>query len=149
MIDKKSQNIKTTDIYSEKKRSEIMSKVLSKNTKPEIQVRSWLHRHGYRFRLHQRNLPGQPDIVMTKYKTIIFVHGCFWHQHLGCKKATIPKKNHNFWKQKLIRNVERDKEVIIELEKKGWNVIVIWECEVKANLDFIMKSVDISLKSII
>ena len=132
----------SSDIYSEKKRSEVMSKVKSKNTKPELQVRSWLHKRGFRFRLHRKDLPGIPDIILPKYKTAIFVHGCFWHQHPGCKKATIPRPNHKFWKQKLERNVERDNEHGDQLKRQGWKVLTVWECEVKKDFEQIMKLVE-------
>lgn len=132
----------SSDIYSEMKRSDVMSKVKSRNTKPEIRVRSWLHNRGFRFRLHRRDLSGVPDIVLPKYKTVIFVHGCFWHQHPGCKKATIPRSNHEFWKQKLERNVERDREHVEQLEQDRWKVIMIWECEVKSDIDWTMKMVE-------
>jgi DNA mismatch endonuclease (patch repair protein) len=132
----------STDIYSEQKRSEVMSKVRSKDTKPELQVRSWLHKRGFRYRLHRKDLPGCPDIVLPKYETVIFVHGCFWHQHPACKKATIPKKNHKFWKQKLKRNVERDSEHVDQLEEKGWKVITVWECAVKKDVEQIMETIE-------
>jgi DNA mismatch endonuclease (patch repair protein) len=131
----------TSDIYSEQKRSEVMSKVKAKNTKPELQVRSWLHKRGYRYRLHLADLPGCPDIVSQKYKTIIFVHGCFWHQHQGCKKATIPQNNYDFWKVKLERNVVRDEKVFNSLMEQGWNIIVVWECDIKTDLEKTMQSV--------
>lgn len=122
-----------TDIFSTEKRSDIMSRVMSKNTKVELAVRKWLHSKGYRFRLHRRDLPGIPDIVLPKYKIVIFVHGCFWHQHSGCKKATIPKQNREFWATKLARNVQRDKEVELLLMEAGWQVVTLWECEIKAH----------------
>lgn len=121
----------TTDIFSAEKRSEIMSKVKSKNTKPERVVRSLLHQLGYRFRLHRQDLPGKPDIVLPKYQSVIFVHGCFWHQHPDCRKATIPQKNRDFWEKKLLRNMKRDQEHIQELKNIGWFVLVVWECEIK------------------
>lgn len=135
----------SSDIYSKEKRSELMSKVKSRDTKPELLVRSWLHRKGFRFRLHRDDLPGRPDLVLPKYKTAIFVHGCFWHQHPGCKKATIPKNNRAFWRKKLTRNIERDKENIQELENQGWKVIIIWECAIKNDLDSLMKAVQAEL----
>lgn len=119
------------DIYPKRKRSEIMSKVKSKNTALEIIVRSQLHRAGFRFRLHVKELPGVPDIVLPKYRTVIFVHGCFWHQHPSCKKATIPKQNRTFWSAKLARNVERDEQARTRLSELGWRVLTIWECETK------------------
>ena len=126
------------DRFSKEKRSEIMSRVRSRNTKPELQVRSLLHRMGYRFRLHRSDLPGKPDIVLPMYRTVIFVHGCFWHQHPGCKKATIPRTNREFWEAKLNRNVERDREVRQKLQDLGWNVIAVWGCETKGDLELLM-----------
>jgi DNA mismatch endonuclease (patch repair protein) len=108
-----------------------MSQVRSKDTKPEKVVRSVLHRLGYRFRLHRKDLPGKPDIVLPKYHAVIFVHGCFWHQHPNCKKATYPKSNAIFWKQKLDSNIERDRHNQDELLQLGWRVLVIWECQTK------------------
>ncbi len=137
---------KQSDIYSKKRRSEIMSLVRSKNTKPEIQVRSRLHKLGYRFAIHRKDLPGHPDIVMPKYKSAIFVHGCFWHQHEGCKKATIPKNNHEFWLKKLRENVERDIKNVSQLEALGWNVIIVWECDIKKDLEAAIKTVESQLK---
>lgn len=120
------------DTVDPKKRSEIMSHIRGKNTKPELLIRSLLHRSGFRFRVHRRDLPGCPDIVLPKYKTIIFVHGCFWHQHSGCKKSTLPQTNITFWKNKLKKNLDRDLFVQNELEKSGWKVIIIWQCEISA-----------------
>ena len=107
-----------------------MSKIRSKNTKPEIAVRSKLHKAGYRFRLHVKGLPGKPDIVLPKYNTIIFINGCFWHRHKGCEYAYKPKTRVDFWNQKLNRNIKRQDEVIKELRDLEWKVLVIWECEV-------------------
>lgn len=120
-----------SDVFTPAKRSEIMSRVRSRNTKPELFVRSLLHAMGYRFRLHRKDLPGSPDIVLPKYRTVVFVHGCFWHQHPGCRKATIPRSNSEFWEAKLKRNRQRDLEARRRLEKSGWNVLTLWECEVK------------------
>lgn len=117
------------DKLSKEKRSWNMSRIPNKNTKPEIKVRSLLHQNGYRFRLHKKELPGKPDIVMAKYNTAIFVHGCFWHKHENCNESTIPKTRTRFWEDKLNRNVDRDKKAIDSLKRIGWNVIVIWECE--------------------
>jgi len=108
-----------------------MSQIRSKNTGPEIVVRSLLHSLGYRFRLHKRDLPGKPDIVLKKFKTIVFCHGCFWHQHEGCKRASSPKTNQDYWLPKLKRNKERFDFVKKELTELGWKVIVVWECEIK------------------
>lgn len=106
----------------------MMAGIRSKDTKPELAVRSFLHAHGFRFRLHYRNLPGRPDIVLPKWHVAIFVHGCFWHQHTGCAKATTPSTNVDKWQTKFAANLERDNKVFAELDALGWNVIVIWEC---------------------
>ena len=108
-----------------------MSLIRSKETKPEVFVRSVLHRLGFRFRKNVKTLLGKPDIVLPKYKTVIFVHGCFWHQHKGCRRATIPKSNTDYWIPKLKGNVKRDRQHRKDLESHGWNVAVIWECEAK------------------
>ena len=108
-----------------------MAAIHGKNTKPEMMVRKWLWRHGYRYRLNHPRLPGKPDIVMRKYKTCIFVNGCFWHGHEGCKYYTIPKTNTEFWQKKIDRNQERDREVQQKLAFMGWHSITIWECQLK------------------
>ena len=131
-----------TDVFSPEKRSEVMSRVRSKDTKPERSVRSLLHRMGYRFRIHRKDLPGRPDIVLPRYRAVVFVHGCFWHQHPGCRKATIPKHNHEFWEAKLMGNVERDRETTDVLEVAGWRVIVVWECEAKGDLGSLSERLD-------
>jgi DNA mismatch endonuclease, patch repair protein len=118
-----------TDIFSEEQRSYVMSRVSSKDTKPEKIVRSFLHRSGFRFRLHMLNLPGKPDIVLAKYMTVIFVHGCFWHRHKDCRKATTPQSRKEFWEEKFKRNVIRDKENCKALRSDGWKIFVVWECE--------------------
>ena len=117
------------DHLTPEKRSWNMSRIKSKDTTPERVVRSFLHRNGFRFRLHVKDLPGKPDIVLPKYKTVIEVRGCFWHRHSGCKVATNPSTNAEFWQKKFEANVSRDKQNEQELKKLGWNVIVIWECE--------------------
>ena len=117
------------DKFTVEKRSLIMSSVRSKNTKPEMRVRSILHSNGLRFRLHRNDLPGSPDIVLPKFKTVIFVNGCFWHGH-DCPKGRRPATNLNFWNEKLDQNLRRDKENHAALQDMGWRVIVIWECEV-------------------
>ena len=122
------------DIWSKKKRSEVMSKIRGKNTKPELLLRSALHKCGYRFRIHRKDLPGNPDIILSKYKTAIFVHGCFWHYHADCGEGRLPKTNTKFWNEKLVKNMERDKRNIAALKKSGWAVMVIWECEVEKQL---------------
>ena len=112
-------------------RSKNMSAIKSKNTRPEIIVRKFLHSKGYRFRLHRKDLPGSPDIVLPKYKTAIFVHGCFWHRHQGCKYATNPKTRIKFWENKFNQNIKRDKENILSLRNLKWEVLVVWECQLK------------------
>lgn len=108
-----------------------MSRIRGKNTKPEILLRKLLHAAGFRFRLHVQNLPGKPDIVLSKYKTAIFVHGCFWHRHEGCAGATMPKTRTEFWTAKFQGTVQRDQRKREELEKAGWRVITAWECDLK------------------
>lgn len=117
------------DHLTSAKRSWNMSRIRSGDTLPEKRVRSTLHRLGYRFRLRQKHLPGKPDIVLPKLRTVIFVHGCFWHRHEGCYKTTTPKTNGEFWQKKFQRNTERDKENMEELISQGWQVLVVWECE--------------------
>ena len=112
-------------------RSRNMSAIKSKNTKPEIKVRKLLHAMGYRFRLHRKDLPGSPDIVLPKYKTVIFVHGCFWHRHENCKYASTPKTRKEFWESKFKANVKRDKEIQDKIKNLDWRSVVIWECETK------------------
>lgn len=108
-----------------------MARIGAKNTKPEMAVRSTLHKLGYRFRLHSTDLPGKPDIVLKKYNTVIFVHGCFWHQHKGCKRSNMPKSNVAYWTSKLTRNSMRDRSNRKQLEHLGWTTLVIWECKTK------------------
>lgn len=119
------------DFVSPDKRSKIMRGVKQKDTRPEIIVRKALHAAGFRFRLHARNLPGSPDIVLPKYNTVIFVHGCFWHQHEACQDGRMPASRTEYWEPKLRRNRERDAEKAGALEEKGWKVMTIWECEAK------------------
>mgnify|MGYP001243727932 CR=1 FL=1 len=119
------------DVHSKKQRSYNMSKIKSKNTKPEIKVRKFLHGEGFRFRIHRKDLPGKPDIVLPKYNTVIFVHGCFWHGHEGCKYFVIPKTRTDWWLNKINKNIENDKKAIRLLEEQGWKVITIWECQLK------------------
>ena len=117
------------DRISKEHRSWNMSRIKSGNTKPEIVVRSLLHKLGYRFRLHRKDLPGKPDIVLPRYNSVVFVHGCFWHRHNGCKKATVPKTKNIFWREKFKGNIERDIKVQEELQSMGWKILIIWECE--------------------
>ena len=115
-------------------RSRNMSAIKSKNTKPEITLRKLLHSMGYRFRLHRKDLPGSPDIVLPKYKTVIFVHGCFWHRHENCKYATTPKTRKEFWDKKFRENINRDNLNQANLALKGWKIIIIWECQLKGDI---------------
>ena len=129
------------DTVTPEKRSWVMSRIRSTNTKPEMAVRSMLHGMGLRFRLHGRVskrihrkgiLPGKPDIVLASRRTVVFVHGCFWHRHEGCRLVSTPKTNQEFWNAKFERNVERDKRHCLELEDMGWRVIIVWECELRS-----------------
>jgi DNA mismatch endonuclease (patch repair protein) len=123
------------DTLTSEKRSWNMSRIRGANTKPELAVRSMLHRMGYRFRIANKTLPGRPDIVLPKYRAVIFVHGCFWHRHQGCKYAYTPKSRLDFWGRKFEGNVMRDKNNLSLLKKTGWLPIVVWECEIKRNAD--------------
>ncbi len=119
------------DVHSEKVRSYNMSMIKGKNTKPEEIVRKYLFSKGLRYRKNVKTLIGSPDVVLAKYKTVIFVNGCFWHGHRGCKYFVTPKTNTEFWVEKILRNIERDKKAFLTLTETGWNVIVVWECELK------------------
>lgn len=117
------------DSLSEERRSWNMSRIRGKNTSPEVAVRSLLHHLGYRFRIHVSDLPGTPDIVLPRYRTIVFVHGCFWHRHAGCRKAYTPKSRSEFWTKKFQDNIARDRHVSRALRKLGWHILTVWECE--------------------
>ncbi|WP_454181775.1 very short patch repair endonuclease [Parvibaculum sp. MBR-TMA-1.3b-4.2] len=117
------------DRISVERRSWNMSRIRGKHTKPERLLRSLLHREGFRFRLHGADLPGKPDIIFPKYRTVIFVHGCFWHRHNACSRATTPKTRVDFWQNKFQRTVARDRQKQWELEQAGWTVLTVWECE--------------------
>lgn len=119
------------DVHSKEVRSYNMSCIKGKGTKPEEMVRKYLFSHGFRYRKNDKRLPGTPDIVLPKYKTVIFVNGCFWHGHEGCKYFVWPKNNAGFWKAKILQNIERDKRDFERLENAGWKVIVVWECSLK------------------
>lgn len=119
------------DTVSPQRRSEIMARVRAKDTAPELAVRRLVHGMGYRYRLHRRNLPGTPDLVFIGRRKVIFVHGCFWHRHLGCAAARVPKTRTEFWQAKLQGNSERDARNIGALHTKGWDVMIVWECELK------------------
>jgi len=120
-----------SDVHSPKIRSYNMSKIKGKNTKPELIVRSFLFSEGLRYRLHNRKLPGKPDLVLRKHKTVVFINGCFWHGHKGCKYFVLPKTRTDWWKNKIMNTQIRDTNNIEKLENLGWNTITVWECELK------------------
>ncbi len=130
-------------------RSENMARIRSKDTAPELSIRSSLHRLGFRFRLHRRDFPGKPDLVFPKYRAVVFVHGCFWHQHKGCRRGHPPKSNIDYWIGKLSRNVERDRLAIKALRAMGWTVITVWECQITRSPGDIGKRVAKRLKSLL
>lgn len=136
------------DIWSKLKRSEVMSKIRGKNTKPEMLLRSSLFKAGYRYRIHKKDLPGKPDIVLVKYKTVIFVHGCFWHYHKECREGRIPPTNTVFWQTKLQKNVERDQAHRQTLEELGWKVITVWECEIEKKRDEVLAKIVSALSKV-
>ena len=119
------------DLYDREKRSRIMAKVRCKDTKPEMAVRRYLHDRGLRYRLHRKDLPGRPDMVFPSRRVAVFVHGCFWHQHPGCKRAKLPQTRADFWREKLEGNVKRDAAALDALVSKGWKAFIVWECEIR------------------
>jgi DNA mismatch endonuclease (patch repair protein) len=119
------------DVHDKKTRSYNMSQIKGKNTKPEMLVRKFLHTNGFRYRLHVKNLPGKPDIVLPKYRTVIFVHGCFWHGHNHCRYYVVPKTRTDWWLNKINGNIANDVKAVKSLKKDGWRVITLWECELK------------------
>lgn len=122
-----------TDVFSKKKRSEVMSRIRSKNTAPEMVIRRAFHAAGFRFRLHDKRLPGRPDIVLPKHRVAVFVNGCFWHGHKDCKSFRLPKTNRKFWKEKIDSNRKRDDLNFRAIRKAGWKPLVIWECNIRKN----------------
>lgn len=120
-----------TDVVDSKTRSRMMGAIGAKDTKPELQVRRWLHASGFRFRLHARELDGRPDIVLRKYRALIFVHGCFWHRHPRCRYATVPSSRQDFWQAKFEDNVARDRRNHLRLLEAGWRVATVWECALR------------------
>lgn len=125
-----------SDVLTPSQRHRNMAAIHSASTKPELYLRRALWHHGFRYRVNDKRLPGRPDIVLPKYRSVVFVHGCFWHGHKGCPTSHIPETNTEFWTAKIARNQERDQEVWRKLEAKGWNVIIVWECQLKkANID--------------
>lgn len=135
------------DIMTTQQRHNCMSHIRSKNTRPELLVRQALWHNGFRYRLHVRDLPGKPDIVLPKFHTVIFVNGCFWHGHDGCKYFVVPKSNAAFWKEKILSNKSRDLRDERELTAAGWRVITIWECELKK--EFIERTIEQLLQSLL
>jgi len=131
-----------TDIVDSATRSRMMAGIRSGNTRPELALRRALHARGFRYRLHVGGLPGRPDLVLRRHSTVVFVHGCFWHRHQGCKYAYTPKSRKDFWEKKFKENVERDRKAKKELKKLGWRVIVIWECETRKPENLIRKLVN-------
>ena len=135
------------DVHNKETRSYNMSQIKGKNTKPEMLVRKFLHAQGFRYKLHDKTLPGKPDLVLPKYKTVIFIHGCFWHGHKGCKYYVVPKTRTDWWLQKINGNIANDEKAVKALKKDGWKIITIWECELKRDkLENTLKKVIRSLK---
>lgn len=119
------------DVHTIAQRSYNMSRIKGKDTKPELLVRKYLHAQGYRYKLHDKTLPGKPDLVLPKHKTVIFIHGCFWHGHNNCKYFTIPKTRTEWWTEKINKNKANDEKAIKELKRNGWKIITVWECKLK------------------
>ncbi len=136
------------DRISKEHRSWNMSRIQGKNTKPELHLRSLLHRAGFRFRLHDSRLPGKPDIVLRRYRAAIFVNGCYWHRHEHCTKATMPKTRTDFWQEKFNKTVERDQRKCRELRQAGWHVITVWECELEKAPETVLNEVAQTIKGI-
>lgn len=134
-----------SDSLTPEKRSWNMSQIRAKDTSIEVKVRKYLFAHGFRYRKNVKGLPGKPDIVLPKYRTVVFIHGCFWHRHENCKRATTPKSRLDYWLPKFDRNVQNDKKHREDLEEAGWNVITVWECEVNKSFDETMKRLTSSI----
>ena len=120
------------DVHSKVVRSYNLSRIKGKDTKPEILVRKFLFTKGLRYRLHDKKMAGKPDIVLAKYRTVVFIHGCFWHGHEGCKYFVLPKTRTDWWLSKINKNKEKDNDTILKLNKEGWHAIVVWECDLKS-----------------
>lgn len=129
----------STDVHSPETRSYNMSRIRGRNTKPEVKLRSMLHRAGFRFRIHDSRLPGKPDIVLPRYKSVIFMNGCFWHRHEGCRYCTHPKTRTDFWEKKFADTVLRDQIKSQQLRDAGWTVLVVWECDMKHDPDGVLQ----------
>lgn len=138
-----------SDRLTPERRSWNMSRIRGQDTTPERRLRSLLHNAGFRFRLHDKSLVGRPDIVLPRYNSVIFVHGCFWHRHSGCPNATVPNTRTDFWLQKFQGTIERDDRSVRELTKQGWNVIIVWECELERNPGAVLEAVRDNLMEVI
>ena len=134
-----------TDTLTQKRRSWNMSRIKGKDTNPELLLRSLLHKKGFRFRIHDKRLPGKPDIVLPRYRTVILVHGCFWHRHSGCRYAYTPKSRQEFWLKKFEDTIQRDNEQAALLKSNGWGIVVVWECELKKNSHDVVKKISVSI----
>ena len=135
------------DILTKEKRSWNMSRIKGKDTKPEVLLRSMLHKEGFRFRIHVKHLQGKPDIVLPRYRSVVFVNGCFWHRHCGCEYAYNPKSRIEFWKDKFEKTVSRDKEKVKRLVADGWRVFIVWECEINKEPNKTLKKLINQLKA--
>lgn len=135
------------DTVTSEQRSWNMSRIKGKNTNPELLLRSLLHKEGFRFRLHRKDLPGTPDIVLPMYRTVIFVHGCFWHRHPRCRNATMPSSRLEFWAEKFKQNIERDARNCAALELAGWKVYIVWECELRSEKQETLQRLSESIRS--
>ena len=136
------------DNHSKETRSYNMSRIQAKNTKPELLVRKFLFANGFRYRVHDKKLPGKPDIVLPKYRTVIFIHGCFWHSHKECKYSVIPKSNQDYWIPKIQGNFHRDQASELEVQRLGWKTITIWECQLKKQkIQFTLEKLMLTLRN--
>lgn len=137
-----------TDIYTSRKRSEIMSRISGQNTRPEIIIRNIIDDTGCGYATYKKSLPGRPDLVFAHRKKVVFVNGCFWHGHRGCKRSKLPETNKKFWQDKITANKRRDKSDHIKLRKRGWEYLVVWQCEIKkSNMDNLKAKIDAFLRS--
>lgn len=136
------------DRFSPDKRSQIMAHIKGKDSKQELIVRKFLFSKGFRYRKHVRALPGSPDMVLRKFKTVIFIHGCFWHGHSGCKRSKLPETRHEFWKTKILSNIIRDKKYVDQLAEKGWQVLIVWQCELTGKKDIREKRLNMLTRQI-
>lgn len=138
-----------SDVFGQEKRSVIMSHIRSTGTLAEKAVFAWLKQHRYKFKTHVKELPGKPDVVLERYKTVIFIHGCFWHHHPGCSRATLPKTRKKYWLPKIEKNIKRDRKHSAKLRRMGWHVYTVWECQIKKDLEKAMKRIQNRLRLLI